>query len=268
MPRSRHHASTHLVHTHNAVRSVHRVGGLGFYNCGPASGASQPRRHTQFIPFDALRATYPAGWAAASGGADVPVEAALRELRGRADYAHLPGEVFRLDALPFPHAVLMLGGDVASAPADAAGAQLHAWYVKALLSLYSPSTIRPVLQRPVVARLAAAAALARERDASVGLADEAATPRSPVTGLPLVSALDAPPHGDADGAMPDHNVLLTPRWMMVVPRARGEWRGVSVNALAFAGLLLARGDARAVLEARGPLDVLRECVGAGGATVV
>ena len=45
-----------------------------------------------------------------------------------------------------------------------------------------------------------------------------------------------------DGAPAPHNALLTLQWLLVVPRTRDVARnGASVNALAFAGLLL--GDA-------------------------
>ncbi|KAA0159789.1 hypothetical protein FNF27_03311 [Cafeteria roenbergensis] len=54
-----------------------------------------------------------------------------------------------------------------------------------------------------------------------------------------------------------YNLLLTRRWMMVVPRTRERWGPVSVNAVGFAGLLLARGDAGEALSEAGPLTALR-----------
>jgi len=240
---------------------VARVGGLGFFNCGPASGASQPRRHTQFIPYDALRASYPPSFAAKAGPLDLPVEAALAELRRSTGYGHLPGEVFRVPALPFPHGIVMLGGDVTTAPAATAARQLHAWYVQLLLSLFPASSLRPLLQAA-----AADGTGAGGGGAAGSMMAAEATPRSPVTGLPLGVA-GASAGAGADAALPSHNVLLTPRWMMVVPRRCGEWGGVPINAVAFAGLLLAKGDARSVIETRGPLDILRECVGAEGAAI-
>jgi len=55
-----------------------------------------------------------------------------------------------------------------------------------------------------------------------------------------------------------YNLLATRRWMMVVPRARERFEGVSVNALGFAGSLLVRDrEQLAVVRRHGPLAVLR-----------
>jgi len=55
-----------------------------------------------------------------------------------------------------------------------------------------------------------------------------------------------------------YNLLLTHRWMVVVPRIREHFESISVNALGFAGSLLVRD--RGQLErvrAAGPMNVLR-----------
>jgi ATP adenylyltransferase len=58
-----------------------------------------------------------------------------------------------------------------------------------------------------------------------------------------------------------YNMLLTRRWMLVVPRSAEFWQGVSINALGFAGSLLVRNRAElASLRATGPLDVLKSVV--------
>jgi ATP adenylyltransferase len=55
-----------------------------------------------------------------------------------------------------------------------------------------------------------------------------------------------------------YNLLATRRWMMVVPRSRERFEGVSVNALGFAGSLLVRdGEQLAVVRRHGPLAVLQ-----------
>ena len=60
------------------------------------------------------------------------------------------------------------------------------------------------------------------------------------------------------------NLLLTREWMLLVPRAREKWEGISVNALGFAGSLLVRNrDALVRLRAAGPLAALRH-VGVAG----
>ncbi len=58
-----------------------------------------------------------------------------------------------------------------------------------------------------------------------------------------------------------YNFLLTRRWMLVVPRSREHWRGISINALGFAGSLLVRNrDELDQLRMTGPLAVLSSVV--------
>jgi len=58
-----------------------------------------------------------------------------------------------------------------------------------------------------------------------------------------------------------YNLLLTRRWMLVVPRSREHWRGISINALGFAGSLLVRNrDELEELKKTGPLAVLKSVV--------
>ncbi|HJL16007.1 MAG TPA: DUF4922 domain-containing protein [Sandaracinaceae bacterium LLY-WYZ-13_1] len=55
-----------------------------------------------------------------------------------------------------------------------------------------------------------------------------------------------------------YNLLWTRAWMLVVPRTRESFEGISVNALGFAGSLLARDRAQlARLREVGPVRVLR-----------
>jgi ATP adenylyltransferase len=55
-----------------------------------------------------------------------------------------------------------------------------------------------------------------------------------------------------------YNLLATRRWLWLVPRARAEWQGVSVNALGFAGALLVPNEgALSRLRAFGPQALLR-----------
>lgn len=65
------------------------------------------------------------------------------------------------------------------------------------------------------------------------------------------------PTGSTEPTAP-YNLLMTRRWMMLVPRSRERFHGVSVNALGFAGSFLVRD--REQLEAvrrHGPLAVLQ-----------
>jgi ATP adenylyltransferase len=60
-----------------------------------------------------------------------------------------------------------------------------------------------------------------------------------------------------------YNLLLTRRWMLVVPRAREFWNGVSINALGFAGSFLVQDrDELALLRRTGPVRALGEVAGA------
>ncbi|MDS4011747.1 MAG: hypothetical protein RKK15_10160 [Defluviicoccus sp.] len=63
--------------------------------------------------------------------------------------------------------------------------------------------------------------------------------------------------GERQGA--PYNFLMTHAWMLVVPRTREVFEGISVNALGFAGSLFVR-DARelAILERAGPMAALRQ----------
>jgi len=54
-----------------------------------------------------------------------------------------------------------------------------------------------------------------------------------------------------------YNLLVTREWMLLVPRARGQWRGIPVNGLGFAGALLVPGrEELDVVRREGPLRVL------------
>jgi ATP adenylyltransferase len=55
-----------------------------------------------------------------------------------------------------------------------------------------------------------------------------------------------------------YNLLLTRDWMLLVPRRAAKWRGVSINALGFAGALLAKNEKQLQrLRDAGPLTALR-----------
>jgi sulfate adenylyltransferase (ADP) / ATP adenylyltransferase len=75
--------------------------------------------------------------------------------------------------------------------------------------------------------------------------------------LALLEAVGIPYQAGRQGA--PYNLLATPAWMLLVPRSRESYQGISVNALGYAGSLLARGAPQAeVLRREGPLAVLRQ----------
>lgn len=63
---------------------------------------------------------------------------------------------------------------------------------------------------------------------------------------------------EAIGAMRPYNLVLARDWMLVVPRSRERFEGVSINALAFAGSLFVRDAAHEeALVRAGPMAVLQ-----------
>lgn len=78
--------------------------GLGFYNSGAVAGASQPHKHLQLVPLPLDPA-----------GPDLPIAPLI-------DRAEISADVRRLDALPFPQAIVALqaaGADPKTAAAEA-----------------------------------------------------------------------------------------------------------------------------------------------------
>ncbi|KEQ14653.1 hypothetical protein GZ77_10075 [Endozoicomonas montiporae] len=58
--------------------------------------------------------------------------------------------------------------------------------------------------------------------------------------LAMISQLDS---GKSLPSAPEpYNLLMTDHWMMVIPRARDRYQGISINALGFAGLILVKND--------------------------
>jgi ATP adenylyltransferase len=67
-----------------------------------------------------------------------------------------------------------------------------------------------------------------------------------------------------DGTSPvdPYNLMVTRRWMMLVPRGRECWEGMSVNALGYAGALLARdGEELDRIRRAGPMRILTALAG-------
>jgi ATP adenylyltransferase len=62
--------------------------------------------------------------------------------------------------------------------------------------------------------------------------------------------------GDMQGG--PYNLLATRRWMLLVPRERESFEGISINSLGFAGALLARDQRELELLRAGPMLALRE----------
>jgi ATP adenylyltransferase len=119
---------------------------------------------------------------------------------------------------------------------------------------------------PLAARLEAEVEEGRARASSslpfpVALARiESLAGRDPAHSAPALAGLYREMLGllGLDGGRAPHNLLATRRLLWLVPRALPEWSGIPVNALGFAGALLAPGAAAlARLRAAGPFAVLR-----------
>jgi ATP adenylyltransferase len=62
-----------------------------------------------------------------------------------------------------------------------------------------------------------------------------------------------------------YNLLATRRWLWLVPRTVAGWRGLPVNALGYAGALIAQDEAcYQRLQQLGPLNLLTDCAVASG----
>lgn len=156
------------------------IDGLGFYNAGPAAGASQRHKHLQLIPLSAL----PESW--------LPIEPLLRSVE-------MAGSTGAIAGLPFLHAYAPMHPDWLDPRKDGASS---------LLSCYH-SLLR-----------------------AVGLSVEA--PSAP------------------------YNLLVTRRWLVLVPRSQEFFEGTSINALGFAGALLVKDATQlTILRKQGPMTALQ-----------
>jgi len=76
----------------------------------------------------------------------------------------------------------------------------------------------------------------------------------------LLAAVDADAirsNGEERQSVP-YNLLLTRRWMLLVPRSREHCESISVNALGFAGSLFVRNEEqRETVRRIGPMSLLR-----------
>lgn len=136
--------------------------GVGFYNSGPAAGASQPHKHLQWVPVSP---------------ADLPLAASIDAAAER----HLG----RADCFRFEHAIERLRS----------------------LDFTQPD------------------------DAGQRLAD---------TYRRLLAACGFPLSADPSAELPSYNLVVTREWMLLTPRRRECFAGISLNALAFVGALLVK----------------------------
>lgn len=164
---------------------------LGFYNGGPAAGASQPHKHLQIVPLPLDESA-----------SHLPIEPLLAAASSDGSLCTVPG-------LSFPHAFASLDAKLADNPQQLADRALHTYQ---------------------------------------HLLDAA--------GLHAVEV-----NGQARQSAP-YNLLVTTRWMMLVPRCVERTEGIAVNALGFAGSLFVRNDMQMqTIRKFGPMKVLRRVAG-------
>lgn len=117
-----------LSDMHATWHCVNELDGIGYFNSGPVSGASQPRRHMQVIPIQSIEdkqgeMTFP----------PVPVEKLISKFRQARDWKYERGKPFTLEDFAFQHAVSLHGGDVHQMVPSEASELLYRHY-RALLA--------------------------------------------------------------------------------------------------------------------------------------
>ena len=138
------------------------------------------------------------------------------------------GRPFTLPSLPFPHYCALLDGRSGDVSGDGG---VRAAY-EALLEAAWPGSVAARAEAEGAAEVAA----------GLGAAYDPALPYA---------------------APFPHNVLITPSYCLLVPRRAAGARGVDINALGYAGLLLSRGGAveAALVDGEDVVALLREAAG-------
>jgi ATP adenylyltransferase len=205
--------------------------GLGFYNGGPAAGASQRHKHLQWIPVSPL---------------DLPL-AALLENRFRTWCAASPAPLGRLPTTGTGTTTTRTTGmgttgtgttGTTTAGTGTTGTEgvteqidhEPTWPFRHAYSLFAGPEFEGLLQRTATADGDATDDLSAAAAARLGVALERCYRR----------LLDDCGLSESSGELPPYNLLLTRRWMLLVPRQCEHAAGISFNALAFAGALLVK----------------------------
>ncbi|QBQ97990.1 ATP adenylyltransferase family protein [Paraburkholderia pallida] len=224
---------------------LHGFDSLGFYNGGPEAGASQAHKHLQAVPLPLDAA-----------GTAVPVETLLDA--AQADAAGADAGTADTTAAD------IAGADAAAADttaADIAGVDAAAANTTAPAAAAVDIVRVPGLPfAHAFAWLDLAGTSVGERADRHALSDaQPDAQRALDTYRALLHAagigsveVEGVPHQAAP-----YNLLVTRRWMLVVPREAERVEGISVNALGFAGSLFVRDAAQRDTLARiGPMTAL------------
>ena len=190
--------------------------GLGFYNGGPAAGASQRHKHLQWIPVPPR---------------DLPL-AALLENRFSTWCAASPAPLGRLPTTGMGTTGTGTTGTGTTGTGGVTEQIDHepTWPFRHAYSLFAGPEFEGLLQRTATADGDATDDLSAAAAARLGVALERCYRR----------LLDDCGLSESSGELPPYNLLLTRRWMLLVPRQCEHAAGISFNALAFAGALLVK----------------------------
>jgi ATP adenylyltransferase len=233
--------------------------GLGFYNGGPAAGASQRHKHLQWIPVPPR---------------DLPLAAQL-ENRFSTWCAASPAPLGKLPTMGMGTTGMGTTGmgttgmgttgmgttgmgttGMGTTGTGTTGTRgvterIHhepTWPFRHAYSLFAGPEFEGLLQRTATADGDATDDLSAAAAARLGVALERCYRR----------LLDDCGLSESSGELPPYNLLLTRRWMLLVPRQCEHAAGISFNALAFAGALLVKDhDQWEQLRKFGPWRALR-----------
>ncbi|KAG5174899.1 hypothetical protein JKP88DRAFT_339811 [Tribonema minus] len=174
--------------------------GVGFFNSGPQSGASQRHRHMQLVPYDTLRALHADATTPA-----LPLNTLVRAAAAAARRAPRPGATFTLPQLKLRHAVRLLDPAVAGDCGGSGGGGGGAAAVGAYLKRQYDELLRDVGYAFPVLRA------------------NSFTGQAPFDDIAGAAAAEAQQCGGArrgGGAAAGYNLVLTRDYMFVVARAR------------------------------------------------
>ena len=207
--------------------------GVAFFNGGFRSGASQPRRHCQFIPYESLKEV-------------------ARLYGGVQNVDGLSGDnVKERVTLPIHH--LILAAEASLNPKRGTSFTISQFNFKHRFAIVRDMTYNEVFEiyKTIISEL------------DLPYPDEESTEEEeksfkrllhdPLRGLPRSAAEDAG----------SHNVVVTEEFMFVVPRVTDGARDdngediVGVNALLFCGLALVKKDGVGVIKRLGCFEVMK-----------
>lgn len=234
--------------------------GLGFYNAGDKSGASQPRRHVQFVPNSALVDFLPAPLPQNSNQNNFPIYSPLdraistyllafeakddeisEHVEASTQDALLPlkceqykqdikdGEPFSLPYLPYKHGIVVLPTDLSTKyPNKEAAEYLYGKYKEVCEFL------------EITRKNGEGFDTTNGTDTLFSVFHEFSELNKDERLAFNDARLTKARNNNQDSHCQSHNLLLTKNYIFVVPRRIGDRKNVCINSLGFAGYLIGR----------------------------